>query len=77
MTSDGCFNIHFKDPQISNLDPPQGAADIESPATLHGRRSGAAACAGWVRCPLCCSLRCFNRGEGLKLNGRELLEVDL
>eukprot|EP00434_Breviolum_minutum_P033048 symbB.v1.2.029237.t1/scaffold3175.1/size97379/4 len=24
-----------------------GAADIESPATLHGRRSGAAACAGW------------------------------
>ena len=37
---------------------------VESEA--FGRRQGVAACAGWVRCPLCSSQRCFNRGVGLR-----------
>lgn len=41
--------------------------EISAPAeATHGRRKGAAACAGWVRCPLCSNQRSFNRGAGLR-----------
>ncbi|CAK9084499.1 unnamed protein product [Durusdinium trenchii] len=48
--------------------PGQTVMPLSSPPNgQHGRRKGLAACAGWVRCPLCPSSgRCFNRGSGFK-----------
>ena len=46
------------------LDDEPDLSQVESEP--YGRRRGVAACAGWVRCPLCRSQRCFNRGAGLR-----------
>eukprot|EP00435_Cladocopium_sp_Y103_P037965 s2676_g10.t1 len=49
---------------VEGTETPNVSAPAE--AALHGRRKGVAACAGWVRCPLCSNQRSFNRGAGLR-----------
>ena len=53
---------------LQGKETPETSAPAEA---THGRRKGAAACAGWVRCPLCSNQRSFNRGAGLNLGCNE------